>query len=283
MKAREHGQERLAKVIARSGLASRRAAERLVSEGRVTVDGQQVHHPGHPVDPTADDILVDGKPLPPLPPRAWYVLYKPRGTITTRDDPEGRRSVTDLVDHLGVRVEPVGRLDIDTEGVLLFTNDGELAHLLTHPSSQVPKRYLVKVWKTPDDSKLRRLQQGIHLEDGRTAPCKVRVVKTTDTRNCWLEITVTEGRNRLVRRMFQALGHPVSKLRRESFATISLRGLDRGDVRPLTGAEIQRLEEIGHGRPPNQAGHGTKYRPGFARPKPKPNRPLSRKKRKPRH
>jgi len=279
MSAPESSQERLAKVIARSGLASRRAAERLVIEGHVQVNGEVVHHPGHPVDPDRDAIRVDGRALPAVPHRVWYVLYKPKGYITGRDDPEGRKSVVELVEHLGVRVEPVGRLDLDTEGALLFTNDGELAHLLTHPSTEVPKRYLAKIWKTPSDEKLRRMEQGLHLDDGRTAPCKVRIVQTTDTGNCWMELTVTEGRNRLVRRMFDAIGHPVNKLRRESFATISIRGLDRGQLRQLSGEEIQRLEEIGHGRAPVRAGHGTRYRKGFARPKPKPNKPLSRKRR----
>lgn len=279
MPAPEQSQERLAKVIARSGLASRRAAERLVSEGHVQVNGVVVHHPGHPVNPEADAIRVDGKNLPAVPRRVWYVLFKPKGYITGRDDPEGRTSVMELVEHLGVRVEPVGRLDLDSEGALLFTNDGELAHLLTHPSTQVPKRYLAKVWKTPDATKLKRLERGVYLPEGRTAPCKARIVQTTDTANCWIEVTVTEGRNRLVRRMFEAIGHPVSKLRRESFATISIRGLERGELRPLTGAEIQRLEEIGHGRSPVRAGHGTRYRKGFARPQPNLNKPLSRKRR----
>ncbi len=274
----EPGTVRLAKAIARSGVASRRGAERLVAEGRVTVNGELVHHPGHPVVPGRDRIAVDGQPIPEPAPHAYFLLYKPRGTVTTRDDPQGRRSVLDLVEHLPVRVEPVGRLDIETEGALLLTNDGELAHRLTHPSSQVPKRYLVKVWKEPDDKKLRRIERGIVLEDGRTAPCRLRVVERTDSGNAWIEITVTEGRNRLVRRLFEAVGHPVSKLRRESFATLSIRGMARGEVRPLTAEEVARLRDIAAGVPPSRAGLGHRRRKGFARPKAPPTRPLQRKK-----
>ncbi len=270
---------RIAKVIARSGRASRREAEKLVQDGLVTVNGETIFHPGHAVDPRADVIAIEGERIPRPPPLMYYVAFKPRGLLTTRTDPQGRPTVQELVEHLPHRLDPVGRLDMDTEGVLIFTNDGELTNGLLHPSHKVPRRYLAKVWKRPDDRKMARLQRGIQLEDGFTGPCKARVVEETDSGNCWIEITVTEGRNRLIRRMFEAIGHPVSKLRRESFGTVSLRGLERGHIRPLTGSEIQRLRDIVDGTEPKQAGHETKYRPGFARPKPKPNRPLSRKKR----
>jgi 23S rRNA pseudouridine2605 synthase len=270
--------QRLAKVIARSGLASRREAERMIEDGMVQVNGQVVHHPGHPVA-DADKILVEDQPLAAPGDLVYYALYKPRGYITSRADPEGRKSVVELFQDLSVRVEPVGRLDMDTEGILLLTNDGQLAHKLTHPSSLVPKRYMAKIWKTPDDKKLKRLRNGIKLDDGRTAPCKLRIMDTTDTGNCWIEITVTEGRNRLIRRLFDAVGHPVNKLRRESFATIALRGLERGEFRPLSTEEIKRLKDIARGEIPTEAGHGPRYGKGFARPKPRPNKPLSRKKR----
>jgi 23S rRNA pseudouridine2605 synthase len=270
--------QRLAKVIARSGLASRREAERMIEDGKVKVNGQTVHHPGHPVT-EADAILVDDQPLCEPNDLVYYALYKPRGYITSRHDPEERKSVTELFKNLPVRVEPVGRLDMDTEGILLLTNDGHLAHKLTHPSSNVPKRYMVKIWKTPDDKKLKRVRNGIKLEDGRTAPCKLRILDTTDTGNCWVEITVTEGRNRLIRRIFDAIGHPVSKLRRESFATVALRGMERGELRPLSGEEVLRLRSIARGESAAEAGHGKKYGKGFARPKSRPNKPLSRKKR----
>ncbi len=260
--------QRIAKVIARTGLASRREAERIVEDGRVSVNGSVIHHPGHPVGPD-DHITVDGNPLPAPADYAYYVLNKPRGTITGRDDPQERKSVLDLVPHLPIRVEPVGRLDMDTEGVLLLTNDGDLAHKLTHPSMHVPKRYAVKVWRTPDEKTLNRVRAGIRLEDGRAAPCKVRVIETTDSGNAWLEVTVTEGRNRLIRRVFEQVNHPVSKLRRESFATISARGCERGAVRKLTQEEVRRLKEIAGGKDPREAGKTNRYKTGYARPKPK--------------
>jgi pseudouridine synthase len=269
--------ERLAKVIARSGVASRREAEKLIEDGKVDVNGEVVYHPGTPVIPGKDRVRVKGRYLPAPPKRVYYLLYKPRGTITSRNDPEGRTSVIDLVEHLPVRVEPVGRLDIDTEGALLMTNDGELAHALTHPKNRVPKRYLVKVWKEPDAKKLARLKNGVALEDGRTAPARLRINDRTDSGNCWIEVTVTEGRNRLVRRMFEAVGHPVSKLRRESFATLSIRGMERGDLRPLTGEELARIRDIAAGKDPGEAGHRFKYKKGFARPKPTKVKPLHRK------
>jgi pseudouridine synthase len=268
--------ERLAKVLARAGVASRREAEKWIEEGRVEVNGETVYHPGHPVVPGRDHIRVDRKTIPESPPLVYYLLYKPRGTITGRNDPGGRASVLDLVEDLPHRVEPVGRLDMDTEGALLLTNDGELAHALTHPSREVPKRYLAKVWKRPTDEQLERLRRGIRLEDGMTKPAMCRIVESTDSDNCWVEITVTEGKNRLIRRMFEAISHPVSKLRRVSFATISIRGLERGMIRPLTGAEVQRLRDLAEGVAPERAGHSTKYKPGFARPKPKPLRPQGR-------
>ncbi len=273
--SKESGAVRLAKLIARRGLTSRRSAEEWIREGRVVVNGATADGTV-PVDPEVDDIRVDGKPLPPPPPLVVYAMYKPRGVITSRDDPDGRKSVFDLLDGIGPRIEAVGRLDFDTEGILLLTNDGDLAHALTHPTRKVPKRYLAKVYRTPDARDLAAIERGVMLEDGRTHPAKVRVVETTDTENAWIEVTVTEGRNRLVRRMMGALGHPVAKLRRESFATISLRGLERGQVRRLTGPEIERLRDIAEGRSPASAGKRRKT--GFAKPKPKPVKPLHRKK-----
>lgn len=257
---------RLAKLMAQRGVASRREAEVLIGEGKVTVNGTVAEVTTF-VDPDEDVVKVGGRLLPPQPERVYYLLYKPKGYITGRDDPHERRSVLELVEHLGVRVEPVGRLDFDTEGALLLTNDGDLAHALTHPSRKVPKRYRAKVYRTPDADDLKALEEGIFLEDGRTAPAKARVVDTTDGSNAWVELTVTEGRNRLVRRMLAQIGHPVSKLRRETFATLSIRDMDRGQVRPLTGEEVARIRDIAAGRAPKRA--GAKYGKGFARPKEK--------------
>lgn len=261
---------RLAKVMAARGVASRREAERMIQEGRVTVNGQVVSHPGHPVDPDHDHIRVDDKPLPAEPPKIYLLLNKPRGYITTRDDPEGRRSVLELLGDFATRVEPVGRLDFNTEGALLLTNDGALAHALTHPSRGVPKRYIAKVYRTPDEKDIERITSGIWLEDGRTAPAKARVVETTDVGNAWIEVTVTEGRNRLVRRMLAALGHPVSRLKRETFATLSVRGMEPGEFRALEAEEILRLKEIAEGVHPAEAGRKRpRKKEGFAQPDPK--------------
>ncbi len=266
---------RLAKLLAQRGVASRREAERRIAAGEVTVNGQ-VADGSVPVDPTVDEVRVGGRPLPPPPPMVYYLMYKPRGRITGRDDPEGRPSVFDDLGRIPHRVEPVGRLDFDTEGALLLTNDGTLAHALTHPGKQVPKRYLAKVYRTPDERDLQAIERGVTLEDGRTAPAKARVVETTDRTNAWVEVTVTEGRNRLIRRMMAALGHPVAKLRRESFATLSIRGMERGQVRALTGEELVRIRQIAAGTRPSRAGH--RRRKGFAKAKPKRVRPNHRKK-----
>ncbi len=263
----DDGKERLAKVLAARGIASRREAEKMIVDGAVTVNGHVATHPGQPVDPKSDSISVDGKPIPDVPRLSYYLLYKPKGYITTRSDPQGRRSIHELLPELPARVEAVGRLDMNTEGALLLTNDGDLAHRLAHPSSGVPKRYMVKVYRTPTDKTLERISKGVELEDGRTQPCKVRVVKSTETENAWLEITVTEGRNRLVRRIFALVGHPVSKLTRESFATVSIRGMERGDLRALSADEVRRLRDLADGTPAAAAGRKSRPRKaGFAKP-----------------
>ena len=270
---------RLAHLISSRGLASRREAEGWIREGRVKLAGEVVTNVATSVDEDAR-VLVDDQPLPRAPRKVYYLLYKPKGTITGRNDPKGRKSVFDLLEDLkGPRVEPVGRLDYDTEGALILTNDGDLAHKLTHPSSKVPKRYVAKVWRTPTDQTLERIRRGVRLDDGVTQPCKVRIAEGTDSGNCWLEITVTEGRNRLIRRLLEAVNHPVSKLRRESFATISLRGMERGDLRPLTAEEVQRLKDLGAGKSASRAGSAARYKKGHARPKPRKPRPGRGKKR----
>ena len=262
---------RIAKLIAQRGLASRREAEGWIREGKVKVNGEVLESPGTLVDPDKDHIRVNGKALPPMPDHVYYLMYKPRGCITSRKDPHGRKSVMDVLGELDSRVEPVGRLDFDTEGALVFTNDGDLAHKLTHPSTKVPKRYVAKVWRTPDEKALERLRNGVFLEDGKTAPCKVRVLDSTEGGNARVELTVTEGRNRLIRRMMQAVNHPVSKLRRESFATLSVREMERSAVRKLTLEEVKRLKDLSEGRSPQKAGRVRK-RKGFAIAKPKKKR-----------
>jgi 23S rRNA pseudouridine2605 synthase len=281
MSDREDG-VRIAKVLASRGVASRRGAEKLIAEGEVTVNGTVVSEPGTRVDPKQDAIKVFGKPLPEEQPHVYYLLYKPKGYITGRNDPQGRKSVLELVEHLSIRMEPVGRLDYDTEGALLLTNDGDLAHRLTHPSSEVPKRYRAKVYRTPDSRDLEAIQKGkVFLEDGPALPAKVRLLEGTDANNAWVEITVTEGRNRLIRRLFAQLGHPVAKLRRESFATLTIRNMERGDLRPVTPEELRRIRDISLGIRPKRAGK-IRRKEGFAKPKPKKKRHGQRKKSKPR-
>ena len=232
---------RLAKLLAQRGVAARRKAEELIAGGAVTVNGEIAEVVTF-VDPERDVVLVRGKPLPGAPGKAYYLLYKPAGYITSRGELRERKSVFDLCGGLPVRVEPVGRLDYDTEGALLLTNDGHLAHALTHPSTRVPKRYLARVTGVPGQAALQAIATGVPLEDGITAPAKARVLGADRRGNAEVEITVTEGRNRLVRRTLLKVGHPVLELRRESFAGITLRGMKHGEVRELTAAEVQRLQ-----------------------------------------
>ena len=249
---------RLAKFIAQRGVASRREAEELIRAGAVTVNGETAALTT-PVDPESDVVEVKGKRLPEAPVRGYYLLNKPRGYITSRRDPQGRKSVLELAAHLPVRVEPVGRLDYDTEGALLLTNDGDLAHLLTHPSSEVPKVYVARVEGTPPAEDLLAIERGIPLEDGVTAPASVRLLSGGENASR-LSITVHEGRNRLIRRMLAYLGHPVLELRRESFAGIELSGLERGQVRELTSAEVERLRALVAGAPRGNAPRRTAKR-----------------------
>jgi pseudouridine synthase len=231
---------RLAKLIAQRGVASRREAEELIRQGLVTVNGETAVVTT-PADPDADVVHVRGEPLPAEPEKTYVLLNKPRGYITARRDPGGRKSVLSLVSHLSVRVEPVGRLDYDTEGALLLTNDGELAHRLAHPSSEVPKVYRTRVEGIPGAAALKAIVEGVPLDDGLTAPARVRVIEVTPYGDAWLEITVTEGRNRLIRRMMRQVGHPVHELRRESIAGVQLDGLELGQSRELASSEVERL------------------------------------------
>ena len=263
---------RIQKRIAESGIASRREAEEMILEGRVKVNGELILRPGHPIEVDVDKITIDGKPLPKKERLFYFALHKPRGCICSRKDPQERKSIYDYFSEIPIRIESIGRLDFNTSGIILLTNDGELSHKLTHPSQNVPKRYRVKVWKRPDDKKLQRLRKGINLEDGRTKPAKVKITDSTDTNNTWLEVTVTEGRNKLIRKMFDAIGHPVSKLQRVSFATIAIGQLESGEFRPLNGNEIQRLRDISNGVKPQNAGKKQKYKKGFAKPKIKKRR-----------
>jgi len=244
--------ERLQKVLAHAGVASRRAAERLIAEGRVSVNGAIVDELGTKVDPAKDAIKVDGKRIGAAPSgRTYLALHKPRGVVTTLSDPEGRPTVKDFLRGIKARVYPVGRLDYHSEGLLILTDDGALARDLMHPSRGVEKTYLAKVKGQPEPEVLSRLSRGIPLDGKRTGPARVRIVRRGD--NSWVEITIGEGRNRQVRRMFQAVGHPVQRLRRMGYGGVVLGRLPVGHLRPLSQAEVEELARAAggeKGRPP---------------------------------
>lgn len=226
--------ERLQKVLARTGLGSRRVCEDLIAEGRVTVNGE-VAVLGRRVDPAVDLVEVDGAPVPVRPDAVYYLLNKPSGVVTTAADPQGRPTVVELVPP-EPRVFPVGRLDAATEGLLVLTNDGDLAHRLTHPAYGVEKEYLAHVRGRPSDGVVRRLRQGVELEDGTTAPA--RVARVGDD---VLRIVIHEGRNRQVRRMCEEVGHPVLRLARVRVGPITDRRLKPGSWRPLAPEEVRAL------------------------------------------
>ena len=230
--------ERLQKVLARAGFGSRRAAEALIADGRVTVDGA-VARLGRRIDPAVDHVEVDGVPVSVRDDVVYYLLNKPRRVVTTARDPEGRPTAVDLVPSKP-RVFPVGRLDYDTEGLLVLTNDGELAQLVTHPRHGIEKAYLAEVTGVPARATVRALREGVTLEDGRTAPARVRIVQRRGE-NAALEIVVHEGRNRIVRRMCEAVGHPVRRLVRTRVGPISDRRLGPGEWRPLRPREVRAL------------------------------------------
>lgn len=228
--------DRLQKVLARQGFGSRRACEELIADGRVRVDGA-VARLGSRIDATRAVVEVDGIVVGVRPDLVHYLLNKPAGVVTTAQDPQGRPTVTELV-PAEPRVYPVGRLDLHTEGLLILTNDGDLAHRLTHPSFGVEKEYLAHVSGAPKPAAVRALRQGVELDDGPTAPAKVALVETDV-----LRITVHEGRNRLIRRMCEAVGHPVRRLVRTRIGPLADRRLAPGDWRSLTPAETRRLEK----------------------------------------
>lgn len=233
---------RLQKVLAEAGVASRRAAEELIRAGRVAVDGQVVAELGFKVDPTRAHLTVDGRPVVPAGRKVYLLLNKPVGVITTARDPQGRPTVLDLVEGIGERVFPVGRLDFDTEGLLLLTNDGELANRLMHPRHHVPKRYLAEVEGRVAGETLRQLASGIELEDGRTAPAEVRLLES-GARGSLVELTLWEGRKRQVRRMLGRVGHPVKRLRRFAYGPLTLEGLAPGEWRELRPDEVAQLRQ----------------------------------------
>jgi 23S rRNA pseudouridine2605 synthase len=232
----DEGRERLQKTLARAGFGSRRSCEILIADERVEVNGETAIL-GQRVDPLKDTVVVDGVTLSVLPTLVCYVLNKPTGVVSTASDPQGRPTVVELVPS-DPRVFSVGRLDADTEGLIILTNDGDLAQRLSHPSFGVEKEYLAEVSGVPTPAELRTLRQGVNLEDGMTAPAKVGVVAPGVIR-----IVVHEGRNRLVRRMCEAVGHPVKRLVRTRIGPLSDPNLRPGSWRPLNVEEIRALEK----------------------------------------
>jgi 23S rRNA pseudouridine2605 synthase len=237
--------ERLQKVLAQSGIGSRRHCEELIADGLVTINGV-VAILGNRADVDVDVIEVEGVPIGVRPGLVYYLLHKPSGVITTASDTHGRPTVIDIV-PAEPRVFPVGRLDLDTEGLLLLTNDGELTNRLTHPSHGVDKEYLAVVEGEPTRGELRSLRDGVELDDGITAPAKVAAVEPTV-----LRITIHEGRNRQIRRMCEAIGHPVVRLVRTRIGPIRDGALKAGEWRPLTVEEVRELERAGAGLPRRQ-------------------------------
>ena len=265
--------ERLQKIIAAAGIASRRKAEELITSGLVSVNGQVVTELGTKADPERDHIKVNGKLLSGAERHVYILLNKPKGYVTSVSDPQGRPTVLDLVRGIRARLYPVGRLDYLSEGLLLLTNDGELAQRLMHASSHVPKTYLVKVSGKPTEEEIQRLRAGIMLPPERsrlkgprggtekspsrrrshavqTAPSRIQLLR--DAANPWYEITLVEGRNRQLRRMFDEIKHPVEKIRRVRYGPLQL-DVEPGEFRHLTAEEVGKLKAAAHGRRPDRA------------------------------
>jgi 23S rRNA pseudouridine2605 synthase len=254
---------RLTKYLAHAGVASRRSAEKLIAEGRVSLDGQTVTDPARSV---SDDsrVAVDDRALEGPERRVVYALNKPVGVVSTAKDSHERRTVVELVPARGLRLYPVGRLDADSSGLILLTNDGELANRLTHPRYEIPKTYRARVRDRVGEGALRALREGVQLEDGPTAPARVRLVSGDRRSANLIELTVHEGRNRQVRRMCEAVGHPVLALERIAFGPVDLGGLAPGSHRLLSRAEIGRLRSAGRlaENPGDRRGANARGRPG---------------------
>ncbi len=254
-------EERLQKILARAGFASRRGAEQLMLEGRVTVNGEYVRELGTKADLAKDDVRVDGVRVKAPQALVYLVLNKPRGVVTTRKDPAGRPTVMDLVPQVA-GLFPVGRLDVTTEGLILLTNDGAFAERVSHPRYEVPRVYHAKVHRVPGPETLERLKSGVRVEGDFMAVDRARVIEADN--NAWVEVALHEGKQHEVKRLLEAVGHPVSKLRRVSFGPVTAKGLEPGQFRQLTPEEVAGLLR-GEGSP-----EGRTRRPARRRPRPKP-------------
>jgi len=234
--------ERIQKLIAKAGLASRREAERWIEQGRVKVNGK-IASLGDKAALAHDRIEVNGRLLAEEERKCYVILNKPMGYVTTAHDPQGRPTVFDLVEQIPERLFSIGRLDLNTEGLLLLTNDGDLAHTLLHPRYAIPKTYRVKISGDLDSKTCTALERGVELEDGITAPAQVARIRKSK-RNTWFDLSITEGRNRQIRRMCEALGCSVSMLKRIRFGTLNLDGLPVGQFRHLSAMELQSLQQM---------------------------------------
>lgn len=233
---------RLAKYLAEAGIASRRKAEELIAQGRVSVNGLLVQEKGYIINPALDRVEFDGRIIA-REKKIYILLHKPAGYISSVFDPQGRPTVMDLLEDINLRVYPVGRLDFDTEGLLLLSNDGEFTNLMIHPRYEITKTYQALVAGEPGEESLRRLQEGIQLEDGITAPARVNILKTFKDKTL-LEIKIHEGRKRQVKRMCQAIGHPVISLKRTALGCLNLQGVASGKYRFLIPEEVNKLKEL---------------------------------------
>jgi 23S rRNA pseudouridine2605 synthase len=231
------GLVRLQKLLAQSGVASRRKCEELMLDGLVEVDGEVVTRLGTKVDPTRAVIRVEGKRLPPVSPNVYLALFKPRGVVSTMSDPEGRRTLSDFVAHRPERLFHVGRLDTDTEGLILLTNDGDFAQRVAHPSYELYKTYVAEVDGVVSKATARRVREGVTLEDGPVEVSSFRILSTQTDRSI-VELVIHEGRNRIVRRLLDEVGHPVRRLTRTVVGPVTLRGLRAGQLRELTRDEL---------------------------------------------
>lgn len=264
---------RLQKILSTAGIASRRAAEELIVQGRVSVNGTAVTELGTRADPERDDIRVDARRVKTPVRRRYFLLNKPRGYITSRSDPQHRPTVIDILASHGIRdyVYPVGRLDYDSEGLLILTSDGDLADRLTHPSHGVGRKYEVKVLGVPDERELQRIARGVNVDGRRTAPAEITLTKVLEKKDgrteALLSIVIHEGRNRQVRKMCDAIGHPVDRLRRVAIGPITDDRLRPGDFRELMATEVAALKKTAGARAPNVPDMDTPYRrrPGTRR------------------
>ncbi|HYI09707.1 MAG TPA: pseudouridine synthase [Thermoanaerobaculia bacterium] len=263
--------ERLQKIIAHAGFASRREAEAMIREGRVTVNGRVVTELGSKAEPGRDHIKVDGKLITRAETHRYILLYKPKEVMTTVEDPQGRKTVIDLIKGVRERIYPVGRLDFHSEGLILLTNDGDLAFKVSHPKHGSVKTYHVKVRGVPTERLIEKLERGITIDGKRTLPCEIAQMKTTgrgEEGNSWYEVRLREGRTQQIRKMFQAVGHPVSKLRRVAIGPISDPGLSSGDWRELTTKEVKMLATMQEPAKPKPRRTPARPKPATAAKKP---------------